>query len=193
MLSPKRKGRLTASAFSAAIGINPYQSRQQLWRVMMGIEPPFEGNEATQYGNDHEPFAVDAYEAEMGAILDKSSDKQEFFIHPEHNWLGCTPDGFNGDIVVEIKCPFRGELYPDVPCYYMPQIQGQMMITGAKECHFVCWTPDELAVWGVPSREDYQDHLFQLLDDYWQCVQQEQEPMRRKKPQLPKVTTDRII
>ena len=192
-LSPKRKGRLTGSVFAAAIGLNPYQSRQALYRQLVGIDPPFEGNEATQYGHDHESYAVDAYEAEMGVILDRSGDQQKFVIHPEHDWLGCTPDGYSGDIVVEFKCPYRQNLYPDVPDYYMPQIQGQMMITGKPECHFVCWTPSDLAVWRVSSSEDYQSRMLIYLQKFYELWKAGIEPPKMKKPTLPTIKTEIIL
>ncbi|MDT8372238.1 MAG: YqaJ viral recombinase family protein [Gammaproteobacteria bacterium] len=195
-LSPERNGRLTASNFAAAMGLNPYQSRQKLYRQLIGIDPKFEGNEMTEYGSLHEPDAVDAYEAETGTIVEAANDKQMFIIHPEHNWLGCTPDGFVNDIndtLVEFKCPYKQELYVNVPAYYLPQVQGQMMITGAAYCHFVCWTPDELAVWGVESRQDYQEEMLELLTEFWQSVKSGEEPRRKKKPLLPAISIERII
>ncbi len=137
-LSPKRSGRLTASNFAAAMGLNPYMSRQKLYRQLMGLEPKFEGNEMTQWGQDHEQDAVDAYEAEMGVICTNTGENQKFVIPPDLDWLGCTPDGFTQKGLVEFKCPYSQELYQNVPGYYMPQIQGQMLITGMLVCDFVC-------------------------------------------------------
>lgn len=195
-LSPERNSRLTASNFAAAIGLNPYQSRQKLYRQILGLEPRFKGNEMTEYGNLHEPDAVDAYEAETGTIVEAANERQQFIIHPEHDWLGCTPDGFINDIkdmLVEFKCPYSQRLYENVPAYYLPQIQGQMMIAGAAYCHFVCWTPDDIAVWGVASRQDYQDEMLELLAEFWHSVQSREEPKRKKKPLLPEVSIERIL
>jgi hypothetical protein len=67
-LSPERDGRITASIFASAIGIG-YDSRQKLWRQLTGREPRFEGNEATQWGNDNEHHAIDAYEIYTGNLV----------------------------------------------------------------------------------------------------------------------------
>ena len=44
MLSPERNGRLTASDHAAALGLNPYQSRQELWRRWNGLAEPHDEN-----------------------------------------------------------------------------------------------------------------------------------------------------
>jgi hypothetical protein len=46
-------------------------------------------------------------------------------------------------------------LYGKVPDHYMPQVQGQMFITGRKLAHFICWTPESFEVHEVPFDEDY--------------------------------------
>lgn len=192
-LSPERKGRLTASVFAAAIGLNPYMSRQALYRQLTGIDPPFTGNEATEWGSEHEQDAIDQYEAEFGVILEHTGDRQAFLIHRDHDFLGCTPDGFIGQKIVEAKCPYSMRLYDDVPSYYMPQVQGQIEITGASNCHFICWTPDEFAVWNVPRNDEYISEMMPLLVNFYNTWKAGNEPKRSKKPLLPKVITERII
>ena len=62
-------------------------------------------------------------------------------------WLGVSPNGIvDGEIVVEIKCPYMGgNPYPyrKVPITYIPQCQLEMYVTNTTKCHFVCWTPKE--------------------------------------------------
>ena len=196
-LDPRRKGRLTASNFGAAIGINPYMSRQKLFRTIKGLEPKFTGNEMTEWGNTHEITAVDAYEADQGVLTTKSGDEQEFVIDTVFDWMGCTPDGFtSSDRLIEVKCPWV-KMYPDIPVYYMAQIQGQMAITLTNECDFVVWymadkeetdlSKAELAVWRVKFSDDYWQAMVLLLEDFWQSVQDDVEPKKRKKPVMPTV------
>jgi len=193
-LSTKRKGRLTASNFAAAMGLNPYMSRQKLFRQFEGLEPRFEGNDMTEYGNLHESDAVDAYEAISGDILSNAGDDQKFIIHPKHDWLGCTPDGFVSDThIVEFKCPYSQKLYELVPAYYMPQIQGQMAIIGADACDFVCWTPFEIAVWKVYFNEEYWGKELGLLDKFYKSWKSGEEPKRAKKPIMPEIKAERIV
>lgn len=195
-LSPQRDGRLTASLFASAIGIG-YDSRQKLWRQLTGREERFQGNANTQWGSDHEKDAITAYEVATGDMVMYSGKRQQFLIHDEHDWLGCTPDGiiYKGQesLILEAKCPSSMELYGTIPDHYMPQLQGQMEISGLKKAHFVCWTPEKLEVFEVEKNQDYWQECFNLLSDFWACVQEDKEPKRQKKPKLPKVIFERIV
>jgi len=191
MLSTKREGRITASVFASAMGIG-YDSRQKLWRQIKGLEPKFEGNAATEWGNDHEKDAIDAYEIVTGSIVSKSGDNQEFRISKEHDWLGCTPDGFVGGIIIEAKCPASLNVYGKVPDHYMAQVQGQMYVCDVSLAHFVVWTPDETEIYAVHRNKGYIDQMIELLIDFKQYVDSDTEPKRRKKPVLPEVKYTKI-
>ncbi len=52
-LEDRRKG-LGSSDASAIMGANPNKSQHDVWREKMGIEPPFEGNALTDFGNKAE-------------------------------------------------------------------------------------------------------------------------------------------
>ena len=192
-LSPKREGRLTGSVFSAAMGINPYMSRQKLYRQLKGIDPKFEGNDATAYGNANEHNAVDAYEAEIGVICSATGDNQAFIIDFENDWLGVTCDGFVNQVrLVEFKCPF-GDMYREAPPHYVAQAMGQMAVTGFTECDLVAWSPDELKIWRIQFSLEYWDVQLQLLKDFWKYMQDDIEPKRRKKPVMPGVEIELLM
>ena len=55
----RRNNIITASACWSSV-----YERQKLWRQMTLREAPFEGNEATEYGNMNEPVAISALEKE---------------------------------------------------------------------------------------------------------------------------------
>ncbi|KAJ8964170.1 hypothetical protein NQ314_005080 [Rhamnusium bicolor] len=62
----------------------------------------FTGNDSTQYGQEHEPFAKRQFEEELKLKVDECG----FFIDPEDFFLGASPDGLVGsDAIIEIKCP----------------------------------------------------------------------------------------
>lgn len=195
-LSPQRSGRLTASVFANAIGIG-YDSRQKLWRQLTGREERFHGNAATQWGSDNEVNAIRQYEIMTGNLVENALKGQEFVIHPSHDWLGCTPDGIVVDgfdrIVIEAKCPASMNLYGEVPAHYMPQVQGQIEIASADRAHFACWTPEGFEVYEVPWSEAYWSECFALLSEFWDCIKNDEEPKKRKKPTLPTVEYRKII
>ena len=57
-----RASRLTASAFSNAIGFWR-EGRNELWEEKLGLREGFSGNEATEWGSSREDEAVKIYEA----------------------------------------------------------------------------------------------------------------------------------
>ena len=179
-----RSGLLTASNFGAAIGINPYQSRQKLWAEMVGDAEPFTGNEMTEYGTEHEPDAIFEYESWSGNFVERTG----FWVNEEYPDLGCSPDGLVGKSgLVEAKCPFKQIPHEEIPAYYMAQMQGQMLITKRVWCDFVSWSPDDTRIWRVDYSHEYVNAMIPLLGDFWESVQKHEKPKRRKAPEMPAV------
>jgi len=89
----KRKGRVTGSNVGAILGLNPYKTADDVLRQMVreyhGYESEFQGNVATQHGQFHEAGAQVEYEMETGNKVKETG----FHVHPEHDWLGASPDG----------------------------------------------------------------------------------------------------
>lgn len=173
----ERKGRLTGSLFGAALGLNPYMSRQQLWRVLTGREAAFEGNEATDWGTEHEPIAIDAYECETGNIVMPAP-----FV-PHEEWSGASPDGYIGeDGLIEVKCPFSQNLYAEWPVYYRAQVIGQLGITKRAWCDCWCWTPNgQQVVERIYNVPEIWHNMEDALKEFWQHVIDDREPKRQKK------------
>lgn len=198
-LSSERDGRLTASNFGAAMGIDPNRSRSKLFKETIGVIDKFAGNEMTQYGNDNEMNAIDAYELDQRVFVDNCGDDQVFLKHPEHDWLGCTPDGrvMTENRLVEVKCPW-GKMHTEAKPQYIAQTMGQMAITGAKECDLAVWSPDELRIWRIKFSQEYWDAQLPLLEYFWQCVLDKTEPKpfhkdRNPKPVMPTVDIELLL
>jgi putative phage-type endonuclease len=162
-----RVGRLTASNFGAATGMNKYSSPRSLLKQMLWGE--FKGNAATRWGSAHENTARDEYVAvkrgEVGVGADPLTgvevEEVGLMINTERCWMGNSPDGIvvltreSGAVergLLEIKCPYKKEFYtPDpVPPHYYAQIQGTMGNLSLPWCEFVVWTPTGLQVTHVP-------------------------------------------
>lgn len=102
----------------------------------------FQGNSATEWGNTHEPIAIEAYERET---FQQVTDSQK---QVEQGWLSCTPDGYVGeDGLVEIKCPYASKnhlaniLSKDFVGQYWNQVQFQLMLTERNWCDLVSFDP----------------------------------------------------
>lgn len=152
MLSEKRKGRVTGSSVGAILGVDPNRTREDVLRAMVrdyhGAEKEideFAENVIFAYGKFHEAGARQDFEMETGLIVSECG----FFVHPEHDWLGATPDGLVGsDAVLEIKCPWgkREDKEPvfktaeEQPHYYA-QMQIEMACACRRKAYFYQWAP----------------------------------------------------
>jgi putative phage-type endonuclease len=165
---------LTASDAATAIGVNPYEKPEGLILKKCG-ENKFSGNAATEHGNKYEEEAREIYCAKYNEV----SHEIGLFPHPVHMWLGGSPDGITeSGKLLEIKCPMRRQILPEVPVHYMPQLQLLMEILDLEECDFIQYKPQELT-WPEPSefvvvnvprdRQWFADQL-PVMDAFWKRV-----------------------
>lgn len=145
-----RVGKITGSRVGAILGHNPHQSREDVMRAMvreaLGAKPEFTGNEATQHGEKHEPYARAWYEATTKQKVEETG----MVAHPAFPFLAASPDGLVGmDHGVEFKCPFYARkpysVFADKKKYYLDQCQLVMEVCGLKALDFVVWIRDDLA------------------------------------------------
>jgi putative phage-type endonuclease len=165
---------LTASDAATAIGVNKYEKPDDLILKKCGYNK-FEGNEATEHGNKYENIARDIYCERYGEV----SHEIGLYPHPVYKWLGGSPDGLTeSGKLLEIKCPLRRKITPEVPEHYMPQLQLLMEILDLEECDFIQYKPEEIT-WPNPpefmvtnvkrSREWFQEQL-PVMDNFWKRV-----------------------
>ena len=122
--------RLRTSDFATYIGINPWKSRQRLFRELTGRQERDPLNSNMQWGIDNEHRAVAAAEAATGVLFQATGKNQKNMRREmrEHNLLlSSTPDGatfgqYGHSTGLEVKCPKR--IYPFIPSHYMAQVQG---------------------------------------------------------------------
>ena len=99
-------------------------------------------NQAMQWGIDQEGFARAEFVQRMHLMVDLVG----FIKHPVL-MVGASPDGIinGGDGLVEFKCPTTNThlqtIMDGMDPMHMPQLQGQMWMTGAKEVYFCSYDP----------------------------------------------------
>lgn len=168
----------TASACAANIGLSPYKgnSPQRRWRILTGAErDDFQGNDATAYGELHEP----RLRAIIRAVFGREFTVEEYgmFKDRQFKWMGISPDGvtnairlvgdqphFNhdlgrwetrpfqfemGKIMYEAKCsPNHEYLHPQVP--HLVQIHMQMRVAQRWATLLHYWSRDRTRIFLVP-------------------------------------------
>lgn len=97
-------------------------------------------NKAMENGIENEQFAREYYQD-----LNDVGVAQVGFV--KMGELGSSPDGLVGlDGIIEIKCSegpthYRIVLKDKMPGVYIPQVQGNLWITGRKWCDFISYDP----------------------------------------------------
>ena len=152
----QRRGALTASDVPTALGDNKYKSAWQLLLDKCGAGKPFTGNEATRWGNYYEDIAIEKY----SKIKNKKVLSFGLIIHPEHTWLGGSPDGITTDgILLEVKCPLRRKIIQgEVPEHYIAQVLLNLEICNLEEAHFIEFIPGR-------SDDDFEINIVTVLRD----------------------------
>ena len=151
----QRRGRFTASRFAdlmkngrgkdAGMGETAKSYILQIaYETATGIPQGFEGNAATEWGNEHEEEARLYYEGVTGFQVDEIG----FCSHPKNKYAGGSPDGLVGvDGIIEIKCPYNGINHArnivsgDFITTYQWQCQGNLWVTGRKWCDLISYDP----------------------------------------------------
>jgi hypothetical protein len=99
---------------------------------------------ALAWGQDVEPAAVAAYQAETGYIVTLCG----FVPHPVHEFIGASPDFLvDEDGGGEVKSPESSEVHLEtlltgLPPEHIEQIQGGLWVTGRKWWDFVSYHPE---------------------------------------------------
>lgn len=148
-----RQGMRNASESAAVLGLSPWVTPHQLWLQKTG-RVAHAANAAMQHGTEMEPLARHAYEVETGNVM------QPLVL--QDGPYSASLDGMtlDGDLIVEIKCPVRGQKSSlwatacegQVPPCYQVQIQHQLMVSGAQRAHL--WVFDGQSGLLVPVDRD---------------------------------------
>jgi hypothetical protein len=149
-----RLGIPTASRFAHVLaqgkGNAPSLTRQKyvvelaLERIT-GRREELKPTEAMDVGTEREPLARQAYMVRTGELVSEAG----LCLHDTLD-CGASPDGWIGDGgLLELKCPqplahldYLRLPSDKCPSKYVPQIQGQLWITGRQWCDFMSYNPD---------------------------------------------------
>ena len=130
-----------ASETAAVMGVSPWMTPHELWLIKTGRKV-VEETAPMRHGTQMEPAARAAFEEATDLIM-----QPQVVVDGEYS---ASLDGvtLNGDTLVEIKCPFKGQVSElwqtvakgNVPQHYWLQVQHQLMVSGATLAHL--WVYD---------------------------------------------------
>ena len=181
-LSAERKGRITASAVGAILGLSKFATADDVLRRMVrehfSAEPEFSGNIATRWGHDNEPQAIYEFAAwRVQNILPHDFVSCEIEGVP----CGASPDGVIEKCeqeLVEIKCPYSlreqsviaADFLGAHPEYYA-QMQWQMVCADKPCCLFVVWTTVGIDCVRVEREADWLEKNMPRIKEFWDLYQ----------------------
>jgi putative phage-type endonuclease len=161
---------LTASDAATAIGLNPYETPEGLIAKKCGAARPWLGNQATAHGTRLEPMVRDMYDAREN----QKSHEIGLVQHPVHKFLGGSPDGITeSGRLLEIKCPLSRKIKPEVPVYYLPQIQLLLEIMDLEVCDFLQYKtgpPEEYVIVEVKRDREWFARYLPVMKAFWDKV-----------------------
>ena len=148
-----RAGKITASRMCDVLAFGkrdgkPLKARQDyigdiVAEILTGEPREQVKAKPLDWGHDVEAAARAAYEAETGLIVACTG----FMTHPLLDYIGCSPDGLIGaGGQVQIKCPQNPAVHIEtlrsgMPEEHIPQVQGELFVTGRQWSEFVSYDP----------------------------------------------------
>ena len=142
-------------------------TNKKLAELLLGRKMSFEGNAATDRGNELEPDAIDCY-----AIAKDTEVLNGGFVIADGGFFGCSPDGFIGNGgLLEIKSVFdeshvSNMLNETAYLDYYPQLQGQLLCTKRKWVDWMSYHPElPPVIVRVNRDEEYITKLVQYLHE----------------------------
>lgn len=180
-----RAGKPTASCFEKILSPTGKPSTQvegyanQLLAEIMidGVADTWEGNMWSERGKELEPDAVLFYEMQT----DIETEQVGFVTN---YGVGCSPDRFVGsDGLLEIKCPspqvhVKYLLKNKMESKYIPQVQGQLYVTGRKWCDWMSYHPEmPPVIIRVERDENYITSLGGALYNFLKTLEEKKQHM----------------
>ena len=186
----KRVGKLTASRVGVlmrgdAAGID------RLYREMIGelAEEDLSDNWAVQRGLATEMVNLRWYEKKSHSLVTR---RRQVVTSEWPPWAACTLDGWDSILLCPIECKDVGGREPIeiIIDRYQPQMQWQMLVTGAKQCALSCIIAGNVPVVDYIPRDDaYIGVLLERAEYFMMCVELRKPPVAGMPPVQPPVPT----
>ena len=170
-----RQTHIGASETAIVMGLSPFKTARDLYLEKTGFKIPPPPSYPMIRGIKLEPLARAIVNETLGVEFTPIVVE-----HLEHPFISCSLDGINNscDAILEIKCPGRANhekaIHGEVPVHYQVQIQHQLMVTGAKFCHYASYNPEheETSLAIIPVNPDpvLQEKILASVIQFWHHV-----------------------
>jgi putative phage-type endonuclease len=173
----RNKG-IGSSDIAAIVGLSPWKNIYEVWLEKTGRQEELPPTAPMLRGIELEPIARKAYiELTGNPVIQGVMQSKDF------DFFIASLDGINleGDLIVEIKCPTSKKTLQlaamgQIEDHYKCQVQWQLMVSGAKKCHFFVWHEDTTEMIEVLPDLYFQQSLIDAALKFWDLVVDDIEP-----------------
>jgi putative phage-type endonuclease len=170
-----RRTKITATDARVLMGVDPWKTKQELYKEKMGEGKPRYVNKHMQWGLDNEDRILENCSIKYGVKLSKCTVVRD--------WALASMDGLNdeADFAVEIKCPGPTDhskaLNGQIPLKYWPQLQFQMYVCGLRSIFYESSIDGEDSVEVLVRRDDeYIKDMIEKCLKFYECIQNKTPP-----------------
>ncbi len=178
-LDARRTG-IGASEMAAILGRDKYTSAVELYLRKTGQVPDDEAGEAAEWGHLLEPVIAREFGRRTGRAVEMAGCLLRSASHP---WALATLDAWQtiGDAARPLEIKLTGGRSGDwedgVPEYYYPQVQQQLLVTGAPMASVAALLNGTRLVWcDVERDEPMIARIIEAGERFWRCVTDESVP-----------------
>lgn len=159
-----RHGKIGASDAAAIMGLNPYCTPLMKWEEKIkGVDKA--PNEAMIRGSRLESQARDWYNQTHGTNF-----KPLVCEHDDRAWQIASLDGWDGERILEIKCPTKEIDLGELAIQYNPQIQHQMEVTGAKEAILLVYYESHQHIVNMARDETFIEEMVSAEKKFYESL-----------------------
>jgi putative phage-type endonuclease len=173
-----RNERITATDASIIMGRNPYKTPLTLWRQKLGLQEKDFVNEAMLRGARLEPKARAAFNEYIDLDLQPA-----VLVHDSIDWMMASLDGFDGEHIVEIKCPGQ-KVYDacrngDIPDYWIIQMYHQMIVANLSWAYLFVFDGEEGILKEIEIDDVIAQEMLNREADFYRRMQEFDPPEDR--------------
>lgn len=179
-----RNSGLGSSDAPIIMGVSPWRTALQLWEEK--TSPVTDSDDNNNYikrkGTEAEPRIRAYYELHAN-----TSYPPQLFAMEKFPFMRASLDGFDGKTIIEIKLlgleDFENAKNGIIPPKYYPQIQHQLLVSGAQNAALIGYYDDgenpnskNIVVSHIRTDKDYQAKLLEECIKFWDLVQKKKPP-----------------
>lgn len=169
-----RSTHLTATSAAIVMGMNPWQTKKQLFEEKtLGWEKVFTDKELARMneGTRMEPIAREEFIKHTGLFVEPLLAE-----HSDYPFLSASFDGMSPDLqtLVEIKCgkkSFEMALNGIIPDYYRCQCMHQLLVSGLDSMYYYAFDGSLGILLEVKRENEFIDKMLEEEIKFWDCIQ----------------------